>query len=447
MKRSFLFAVLAVLVSAMLLGPLPSPLASAQEQITLDFMGWGSPSEQKIFQTVFDSFQKDFPNIKVNYINVPPGEYLQKLNTVAVAGDMPDVFYMADGWFGSWVSRDLLLPIEDRIDAAELKNIWPAALDRYRYDGKVVGQGALYCLPKDLGPFVMVYNKDLFDKYGVAYPATDGSWTWDVALENYKKLTEFAADGSIVSIGVGNIPLEALVWSNGADFLNEDRTAVTIDDPLFTEALQWSADLANVHHVAPTQQDTASQSAYDLWIAGKVATFVMGPWDQPAFWELGFNWDIGVFPASPRTKTPAMWTGSMGYAVSAATKHQQAAIDLARYLSVSEVGQRMFYELGQQVPNRIDMAQGEFLKWEKPPATRQIFLDNIAKWGHPLPSTYVSNNLWLDTMWQEMAPVWTGERKAEEWAKEWAGKLTELLNQEDQIRSVRFGNPLPKASQ
>lgn len=419
----------------------------AQEDITITFMGWGQPSEQEVFQAVIEAYQVENPNVTVEYINVPPGEFLQRLTTLAAANDLPDVFYMADGWFGNWVSRDLLLPIGSYVPADELANVWPQAVARYSYDGTVVGQGELYALPKDLGPFVMVYNKDLFDAAGVAYPPTDGSWTWDQALEDYQALTAFAEDGSVISFGVGDIPPEALIWSNGADFLNADRTEVTVDDPLFTEALQWRADLANVHHVMPNQEDLASQGAYDLWLSGKIATFVMGPWDQPAFWELPFNWDIGVFPSSPRTGVPAMWTGSMGYAVSAQTEHPQEAADLIRYLSLSEVGQRMFYEMGQQVPNRIDMAEGEFLEFDRDPMNRQSFLDNINRWGHALPATYVSNTLWLDTMWQEMAPVWSGEMTAEEWAADWDAELTVILNDADQIRSVPYGNPIPQAAE
>jgi multiple sugar transport system substrate-binding protein len=420
---------------------------TAQDKITINFMGWGNPNEQAIFQTVFDAYQKANPSVTVNYINVPPNEYLQKLTTLAASGDMPDVFYMGADWFPAWVSRDLLLPIDDKIDPATLKNIWQQAKDRYSYDGTVVGKGNLYALPKDLGPFVMVYNKDLFDKNGVKYPATDGSWTWDRALEDFRKLTETAADGKITTYGVGDIPPEALVWSNGADFMDASRSKVTVDDPLFTEAIQWRADLMNKHKVMPTVQDSASTSAYDLFLAGKVATFPMGPWDQPAFWELKFKWDIGVFPSSPRTKTPAMWTGSMGYAVSKSTKNARAAVDLAVYLSASVEGQRQFYKLGQQVPNLIDMAQGEFLQWDKPPASRQVFLDNITKWGHPTPGGYTSNTKWLDTMWQELAPVWSGSMSAADWAKEWGPKLNDILNEKPFVKNISTGNPLPTVAQ
>lgn len=426
---------------------LPSGLlsTSAQEEIKLTFLGWGQPSEQAVFEALIAAFEEQYPNVTVEYTNIPPGEFLQRLTTLAAAGDLPDVFYMSPEWFPNWVSAGQLLAIEEYVPQDELADIWPMGLDLYRYDGEVTGRGTLYELPKDLGPFVMVYNKDLFDKYGVAYPPTDGSWTWDKALADYQALTEFADDGSPISFGICAIPAEAVIWSNGADFLNEDRTKVTVDDPLFIEALQWNADLANVHHVMPNQADLSSQSGWEMWLAGKCATFVMGPWDQPTFWELPFAWDIGVFPSSPRTMQPAGWTGSMGFAVSAKTKHPEEAVALVRYFSTNEEGQRQNYQMGQAVPNIISMANGEFLEFEKDPQSRYVFLDNIRSWGHPTPGTYVSNNLWLDTLWQELAPVWNGEMSAEDWANEWAGELTDLLNQEDQIRSVPMGNPLPKA--
>jgi len=438
MKRVSILLMVAMLVSA-----LPG-IVLAQDQIAISFMGWGQPSEQAVFEAMIAAFQEEYPNVTVEYVNVPPGEFLQRLSTLAAAGDLPDVFYMADGWFGNWVSRGQLLPIEQYVPEEELANIWEQALLRYRYDGTVVGQGELYCLPKDVGPWVMVYNKDLFDAKGVPYPALDGSWTWDQALVDFQALTEFAADGSVISFGACSIPTEGVVWSNGADFLNEDRTVVTVDDPYFVEAVQWLADLANVHHVMPNQADLASQGAWDMWLAGKCATFAMGPWDQPTFWELPFGWDIAPFPSSPRTGVPASWTGSMGFAVAATTEYPEEAVALARYFSISEEGQRTNYEMGQAVPNRIDMATSEFLEFAKDPAHRQVFLDNITVWGHPSPSAYVSNTRWIDTFWQELTPVWNGERSMADWAAEWAPQLTEILNEEEQIRAVPFGNPIPE---
>jgi multiple sugar transport system substrate-binding protein len=37
---------------------------------------------------------------------------------------------------------------------------------------------AVYAFPKDFTPIVTYYNKNLFDKFGVEYPPTDG-WDWN----------------------------------------------------------------------------------------------------------------------------------------------------------------------------------------------------------------------------------------------------------------------------
>jgi multiple sugar transport system substrate-binding protein len=399
-------------------------------------MGWGSPSEQQVFQTLIDKYQQSNPNVQVEYILVPPGEFLQKLTTLAAADELPDVFYMGSDWFSAWVTKDIMLPIEDYIDAAELEKTWPRARDLYRYDGTQVGTGKVYALPKDLGPWVMVYNKDLFDKHGVAYPPSDRPWTWEEALDAWQKMTVENSDGTFESFGVGDYSVEAAVWSNGGDFLNAERTAVTVDDPKFTDALQYVVDLRCEHHVSPTETERASLNTYEMWVKGMVGTHVMGPWDQPVFWDLPFEWDIAPFPAGPGTGEAASWTGSMGFGVSAKTAHPEEAADLARFFSLDQEGQKTNFELGQAVPNLVEMAKGEFLAMEKAPASRQVFLDNIESWGRPTLGWYTSNDQWIDTMWQEMAPVWQCERSAADWGAEWGPKLTETLNREPQVPAI-----------
>ena len=76
-----------------------------------------------------------------------------------------------------------------------------------------------------------------------------------------KKLTaDTNGDGALDQWGTGlNVQwnLQPFVWSNGGDWLNEDRTKVTVDTPEFAEALQWFADLQNVHGVTPSAAEAA----------------------------------------------------------------------------------------------------------------------------------------------------------------------------------------------
>ena len=57
-----------------------------------------------------------------------------------------------------------LTPYIEKNKDINLDNIWKYGVDLYRYDGKMAGQGDLYGMPKDVGPFALGYNKTLFEK-------------------------------------------------------------------------------------------------------------------------------------------------------------------------------------------------------------------------------------------------------------------------------------------
>ncbi|MCS6734609.1 extracellular solute-binding protein, partial [Proteus terrae] len=58
--------------------------------------------------------------------------------------------------------------------------------------------GALYGLPKDVGPFALGYNKDMFKEAGIDLPDTDTPYTWDEFVEVSKQLTKDSdGDGNL----------------------------------------------------------------------------------------------------------------------------------------------------------------------------------------------------------------------------------------------------------
>ena len=81
---------------------------------------------------------------------------------------------------------------------------------------------------------ILYYNKDLFDKAGVAYPTND--WTWNDMLAAAKKLTlDTNKDGKIDQWGfaVNNIVWvwAGFVWGNGGDILSPDRKSACCTIP------------------------------------------------------------------------------------------------------------------------------------------------------------------------------------------------------------------------
>ncbi|GIP03544.1 sugar ABC transporter substrate-binding protein [Paenibacillus lautus] len=404
-----------------------------KEPVTIEFMGHGNPNEKKIFEKLIASFEEKYPHVTVKYTSVPPGEYSQKMTTLISSGKVPDVFYVGGPEFYRFAEAGTLLNIQSYLDQTSLfnpDNVWKQAMDRYRFDGSKVGEGDLYGLPKDVGPWAFVYNKDLFDNAGVSYPsATAGEWTWDDMLEAAQKLTvDNNGDGKAEQYGVGAYSLESAVWGNGGEFIDYATGTVKVNEPAFYEAMQFVADLNLKYKVSPNQEAEQAMNAYTRFINGQLGMFAMGPWDQPAFWELPFDWDIAAWPASPNTGQTATWLGSMGFAVSAKSKHPQEAFDLAAFLSLDEQGQRENYQLGQAVPNLINMAEGEFKEMDKGPQTRQVFLDIIQDYGRPNVIAFSKDTQWMDTFNQNASKVWNGEMSAKDFTAQIQPKMQELYD-------------------
>lgn len=411
---------------------------SGEKTKVITFAGWGSLAEKKIFTAMIDQFEATHPGVKVNYQHVPgtQEDYLVKLVSQLATNKMPDVFYIHSDEFYAWVDAgrlENLTPYMDAsVTAAEIK-IWDKSLEIFRYDtetGQVgVETGDLYGLPKDLGPWAMVYNKTLFDARGVALPDPEKPMTWSEFVEVGKKLT--SGEGINKVFGVANYTLEAAVWSNGADYLNDDHTTVTVDTPEFAEAMQWVCDLALVEGISPTPEEDSASGWFSRWVNGKVGMAWMGPWDQATFWDsVSFEWDIMPTPVSDNTGRGVSWLASAALCVSATSEEKQLAYELAEFLSMNRDAQTYNYEAGQAVPNIVDMAKNEYLKMDKAPANKQVFLDIIEdpEKGQFKPVYYTKNTTWYSYFLSESSKVWNGEMTAAEFLKQIQPQMQERLD-------------------
>lgn len=59
--------------------------------------------------------------------------------------------------------------------------------------------GKIFALPKDHDTIALLYNKAIFDKYGVDYPTDD--WTWEDMYEAAKKITE-GSNGDVYGLAM-----------------------------------------------------------------------------------------------------------------------------------------------------------------------------------------------------------------------------------------------------
>lgn len=400
----------------------------------ITFMYRGGEDEKIAYQKAIDQYTAD-TGVDVEIIVTTADDYSTKLKAAITGRQVPDVFYIEPGSVQSFVHSGVVLDLTDRLETIEgvdIDNLWEYGVDSFRFDGTIQGQGAIYALPKDIGPFSFGYNKTMFEAAGIPAPDIDTPYTWDEFVEVAKKLTaDTNGDGELDQWGTGlnvNWNLQPFVWSNGGDWISEDGKTVTVDTPEFTEALQWFADLSNVHGVTPSVAEAQTLDTYQRWMKGEIGFFPIAPWDISTYEELDFDWDLIPYPAG-KTGESATWVGTLGIAASATSKHPDEAVDLVAYLSTNVETQKLLVEAGIQVPNLKDVAEEWVAEAVEKPANRQEFMDIAKDYGRALPANKTYSAEWYDELYTNIQPVLDGKVTAAEYLKQAQPKMQAYLDE------------------
>lgn len=443
MKKSRpMAATLAFFAAAgLMLGGCSAPTGAEAGEKKLTFMFRGGEDEKKAYEQAVSQFEKD-NGVDVEIIVTTADQYATKLKAAIAGKQVPDVFYIGPGDVQAYVQNGIVKDITEYVeksDTIDLDNIWEYGVDSYRFDGKLTGQGAIYALPKDVGPFSFGYNKTMFEKAGIPLPDKDKPYTFDQFVDISKKLTaDTNGDGSLDQWGTGlNVQwnLQPFVWSNGGDWLNEDRTKVTVDTPEFAETLQWFADLQNVHGVTPSVAEAQTLDTYQRWMKGEIGFFPIAPWDLSTYQKLGFDWDVIPYPAG-KTGKSATWTGTLGIAVSETTQHPEDAVKLVEFLTANKEAQESLVKAGIQIPNLKDMAETWAADTTTKPANKAEFLEIVKDYGRALPGGNTYNAEWYDELFTNIQPVLDGKQTAKDYLKEAQPRMQQFLDAANQQAGI-----------
>lgn len=328
--------------------------------ITLYHWDNGGKSEIDVVKKVCKAFEKTKDKIGVKVESI--SSYETQMKKVLASNNVPDVFLVPDGNFGSWVSTGAMLDLTDRIEASDkidITKIWNSAVDRYRYNGKVMGSGNIYALPKDVTPYVMYYNKDLFKSKGVNFPDSLAPWSPEEATEHWKKFGSLDSKNEPKKdhiYGVGKIDPEGLIWSNGGDYLSSNRTEVLIDTPEVIEAFDYIQKSAMDDRTVCEPTILTSMSAKTLFLTGKAACLIEGRTvTMDLRKQATFDWDIAPVPAFEKNQQVNAWSGSVGYSVYSKSPQKDLAYELVEYFA-SPAGQLLMTEAGFSIPLYNDEA-------------------------------------------------------------------------------------------
>lgn len=343
---------------------------AAEEPITIDFMNFSANEGGLLTLGLMkDLFEKDNPNIKINIETFGYDTYPTQLQTRIGGGDAPDCFELGLDSFPSYVDQKAILPLDDLTKASttDLSVLTEKSVQAFSLDG------VKYGMPYSFSTVVLIYNKDLFDKAGVAYPTND--WTWADADAAALKIKALGDDYYGLIQPISTYEFFKVVKQYGGGLLNDDNTAFTVNRPENVTALQRLVDNVRVTNICPSAEQRGSLDEWGVFKLGKTGMIVTGIWAFPSFTtDCAFNWDIAVEPGAT---TKATHYFANGLAISADSKNAEAAYKWIEFLATSEQVAQLRVQLGWELPcATYQSAMDQYAKLT-PPANRQAVFDSL----------------------------------------------------------------------
>ena len=217
--------------------------------------------------------------VKIEVVNWD--SYWTLLAAGAQGGKMPDVFWTHSNTVQMYMDNNLLLKLNDYIakDGVDMSLYYEDIVSLYTR-----GDGNIYALPKDHDTIALLYNKAIFDKYGVDYPTDD--WTWDDMYEAAKKIQEAGAADGVYGMAMNTSNNQDgwynLVYDYGAQVITDDHKGTTIG----SDAGKAGMEMVRKLLTAGAPQSVVAETGTDsLFQSDKVGMITQGSWMINSFYK------------------------------------------------------------------------------------------------------------------------------------------------------------------
>lgn len=403
---------------------------TSTEKVKITYAYWGAEDESDGNHRLVEEFNSSQDRIEVDLMPIPWETYMEKLNTLATGGNLPDCAIMSEAGVLQWASQDMLYDISSMYGPDDPK---PLECLGFTYEGDVVAYSSA------MESLNLFYNKDMFDAAGLEYPSAnaDEAWTWDEFVDVAKQLT-LDANGNnandpgfdpnnIVQYGcmVENLTWQLEVWalSNGAGFFDENGEVI-INDPAAIEAIQEIADLYLVDHVAPLSAGLTDDGVQRSLIAGTCAMTTNGSWNIGGCLsdarDEGLNYGIAVLPYMKEKVT--ICTGGPNVVFNQ-SEHPEEAMEFLKWFAREENNWDTLIATGIWMPTLdsyyTDEAQTKL--WLENPAypeyeeAKGVLVDYAMEYTKPAAWYYVNNTVDFNALLGSvLGEVWTGKMTAEQ---------------------------------
>ena len=294
------------------------------------------PQDESLYARIVESFNKEYPNIKLEFIRSQGGDYL---NVLVASGEAPDIVTSSPNT-PNWIANGLIKELSPYLEADSEVNkdvFYEPAYSRHATaDGKIWG------LPWQVDPnFVLVYNQEILEQHGISeIPEMNSLAEFGAFLQQFwivengeQVMTTILPHETFGALNT----LQTYAYLNGATtetFYDPASKKVNFNDPLIVKALEFLVEfkrtyiddqrMSKLNATIPegSSRILGDKAAVDIAITGWVEDWVK---QNP-------NLKFQSMPAE------SLWLGGSGLNMVASKEENKAAWIVLKWLTSSNEG-------------------------------------------------------------------------------------------------------------
>jgi len=382
------------------------------DPVTITYCNFNaSGANEAVLASMYEKFHEQYPNITVEIETIGYSDYFTQMQTRVAGGTAPDCYELNIENFAAYASNGVLA----EISGVDTSGINQTALKAFNVDG------VQYGIPGCFSNVVLVYNKDLFDQAGIAYPTND--WTWDDAQTAAEAIRALGDDIYGVYAPITYNEFFKVAAQYGGSLLNADKTEFTVNSPENITAATMMVERVTKSNVQPTTAQMGSMGDWDLFESGKLGMIATGIWSFSTFADAcKFNWDIAVEPGGTQKATHFF---SNAYVVNVDSKNKEAATTWINWLASSADAANLRIAAGWDLPAITDQTVLNTYLELTPPDNREAVFESLNYLV--VPPIIKDYSMMSDIITEKLSLAATGSITAEEALNQAQEELTSTI--------------------
>ncbi len=304
----------------------------------LKFQIW-DVAQRDSMQAICDAYTAKNPDVTIEVQVTSWNEYWTKLEAAAESNTMPDIFWMHTNQILYYSDFGMLADVTDLYNDVEA-DYYQNHFSEISIGNAQGSNGRMYGVPKDKDNIFLVYNKEMFDAAGVAYP--DENWTWDDLTAASAQIYDKTGKYGFMAYNDDQMGYWSFVYQAGGCILTEDKTKAGFDQPGTKKGMEFYVGMQD-NDWCPKQTYFAETAPGTAFFSEVGAMYVEGNWELMNkcinFPNMDGKWDIAPMPKCPDPVSGdgrATISNGLCYSTAAQGKTRDIALDVIKFFGTEE---------------------------------------------------------------------------------------------------------------